>query len=211
MDFKEGTSVKRIVEQGMKMDLHIHSCASSKKDGKKVKDNTLENISILINKMSEQGVNICAITDHDTFSYEMYRALKDAESKANSIQKVLPGVEFAVKFQNGNKEKKTIHIVTIFDDNDEEKVKRIETILSQNPLDDESAYSEEKFLSLLRDIEIDTILIAHQKNTLSSGQVKKNDVNSLGNDKFLEFVYSDFFEAFEFKNRRNEILTRTIW
>ena len=51
-------------------------------------------------------------------------------------------------------------------------------------------------------------LIAHQKNTLSSATTRKNDANSLGNDKFLELVYSDYFEAYEFKNRRNEIINK---
>ena len=56
-------------------DLHIHSSASSKKDGNKVKNNTLDNIPVLIEKLNENGVNICAITDHDIFSYDMFSAL----------------------------------------------------------------------------------------------------------------------------------------
>ena len=46
----------------MKIDLHIHSKVSSIKDGKKVKINTIENVPVLINRLSENGVNICAIT-----------------------------------------------------------------------------------------------------------------------------------------------------
>ena len=56
----------KIVSHGLKIDLHIHSCESSKKDGNKVRNNTVENIPILINKLNENGVNICSITDHDT-------------------------------------------------------------------------------------------------------------------------------------------------
>ena len=94
----------KVVETGFKIDLHIHSSESSKKDGKKVKNNTLSNIPLLIQKLDEQGVNICAITDHDTFSYSMYAALKQAESAENSIKKVLPGVEFSVCFDAEGKE-----------------------------------------------------------------------------------------------------------
>lgn len=61
--------MQKIANNGLKLDLHIHSSESSKKDGKKVKNNTLSNIPVLIQKLDEQGVNICAITDHDTFSY----------------------------------------------------------------------------------------------------------------------------------------------
>ena len=67
---------------------------------------------------------------------------------------------------------------------------------------------EEDFLKILRLIDIDTILIAHQKNTLSTKKVRDNDVNALGKNKFLELVESDFFESYEFKNKRHEILNK---
>lgn len=65
-----------IVETGMKIDLHIHSKASSTKDGAKVKNNTKENLPLLVAKLNDNEVNICAITDHDVFSYELYSELK---------------------------------------------------------------------------------------------------------------------------------------
>lgn len=63
--------LNNIVEHGMKIDLHIHSCISAHKDGKKVKNNTKENIPILVQKLNENQVNICALTDHDAFSYDI--------------------------------------------------------------------------------------------------------------------------------------------
>ena len=110
--------MQKIVNNGLKLDLHIHSSESSKKDGKKVKNNTLSNIPVLIQKLDEQGVNICAITDHDTFSYAMYEALKQAETADNSINKVLPGVEFSVCFCVEGRES-VIHVVAIFSDEDD--------------------------------------------------------------------------------------------
>lgn len=118
--------MNRIVNAGVKIDLHIHSCASSKKDGKKVKNNTLERIPLLIEKLNDNEVNICAITDHDTFSYEMYSTLKKAEKDDSSIQKVLPGVEFTVSFLDDNQQNKSVHVVSIFSDKDESKIKSIE-------------------------------------------------------------------------------------
>ena len=91
-------SMERIVKSGLKIDLHIHSQESSRKDGKKVKNNTLSNIPVLISKLNEQGVEMCAITDHDAFSYNMYQSLKAAEKQKGSIKKVLPGIEFTVDF-----------------------------------------------------------------------------------------------------------------
>lgn len=198
-----------IVETGMKIDLHIHSKASSTKDGAKVKNNTKENLPLLVAKLNDNEVNICAITDHDVFSYELYSELKKAEVEENTIKKVLPGVEFSVQFSLDNSIS-PIHIIAIFSDLDDEKVKKIAQILDINKPSTGGAYSEEEFLSILREIDIDTILIAHQKNSLSSQKPRKNDANSLGNAKFLEFVYTDYFEAFEFKNKRNEILNKAF-
>ena len=108
-----------------KIDLHIHSCASSKKDGNKVKNNTIQNISTLVKNLDSQKVNICSITDHDAFSYDMYQALKKSENKNNSIEKVLPGVEFSVRFKNESSDEKVIHVIAIFSDENDEKVKNI--------------------------------------------------------------------------------------
>lgn len=199
--------MQKVVEHGLKLDLHIHSYFSSAKDGKKVSKNTLENLPILVEKLNENAVNICAITDHDTFSNELYVALKQEEQTDGTIQKVLPGVEFSVRFIGRNGEE-TVHVIAIFDDRDGSKVQNIETILKTKRPDACGSYSEESFLAILREINVDTILIAHQKNTLSSVTTRKNDANSLGNDKFLELVYSDYFEAYEFKNRRNEIINK---
>ena len=199
--------MEKIANHGLKIDLHIHSAKSSKKDGKKVKNNTVSNIPVLIQKLNEQGVNICSITDHDTFSYAMYKALKQAEVNDNSIQKVLPGVEFTVCFLTEGRES-MVHVVAIFSDEEEDKVQRIEGIIEENPPSYNQAYKEEDFLALLRQIDINTILIAHQKNTLSSAKTKKNDANTVGETKFLEFVYTDYFEALEFKNRRNEVINK---
>lgn len=201
--------MQKIVANGLKIDLHIHSEVSASKDGAKVKNNTISNIPLLIQKLNEQQVNICAITDHDTFSYDLYSTLKQAETEQNSIQKVLPGVEFSVCFTAEGNES-VIHVIAIFSDENDDKIRAIEAILREAPPNYKQAYKEEEFLAVLRKIDINTILIAHQKNTLTSRQARKNDANTLGNAKFLEFVYTDYFEAFEFKNRRNEVLNKSF-
>ena len=200
--------MQKVVDTGLKIDLHIHSKASHAKDGRKVANNTLENIPLLISKLSENGVNICAITDHDVFSYEMYRALKAAENQDNSILKVLPGVEFSVTFRHESIEK-MLHIVAIFSDADDEKVKQMEQAIQANRPGQDGSYSEEAMLSLLRVISLDTILIVHQKRSLSGKEPGGNDANALGEEKFFEFVDTDYFEAFEFRNKRNEVFNRT--
>lgn len=116
------------------------------------------------------------------------------------------------RFASQVKAKKVlIHVVTVFTDEDEVKVQKLESILKNNRPNYNDAYREEEFLALLREVDMNTILIAHQKNTLTSRNPRKNDANSLGNQRFLEFVYTDYFEAFEFKNRRNEVLNKTFF
>lgn len=125
--------MKRIVETGLKLDMHIHSCISSNKDGKKVKNNTKENLPILVQKLNENNVNICAITDHDLFSFEMYSEFKMFENADNSIEKVFPGVEFSVNFRSES-DCKTVHVIAIFSDEHNDKVENIEKVLQKNDL-----------------------------------------------------------------------------
>ena len=79
----------------------------------------------LVKIAKDEGYGAIAITDHDTFSYEMYSTLKKAEKDDSSIQKVLPGVEFTVSFLDDNQQNKSVHVVSIFSDKDESKIKSI--------------------------------------------------------------------------------------
>ncbi|MBP5529827.1 MAG: hypothetical protein J6X80_07235 [Lachnospiraceae bacterium] len=201
----------KVVESGYKIDLHIHSASSNGKDKGKVAFNTLKNIRILAEKLNENGVQICAITDHDVFDYKMYKALKKYEEDNNTIIKVFPGVEFSVEYL-GENETTVLHVIAIFNDEDDTKIEKISNVLKNSKgnidYDRNTAFSEEKFLSILRKINLDTILIVHQKSSLSSERPYRNDVKTVGNDKFEEFVYTDYFEAFEFKNRKNEVFNK---
>lgn len=64
--------MNRIVDSGYKMDLHIHSIYSHGKDKGKVNYNTIDHIPELIDKLTENQVQICAVTDHDAFGYDIY-------------------------------------------------------------------------------------------------------------------------------------------
>ena len=53
------------------------------------------------------------------------------------------------------------------------------------------------------------IMIAHQKKTVTSQHgAHANDVMSLGVDTFNELVFMDYFDAYEFRNKKNEIYNR---
>lgn len=204
----------KIVESGYKIDLHIHSVYSRAKDKAKVAFNTIENIGVLAEKLNANGVQMCAITDHDAFDFEMYKALKMYEcNDESSITKVFPGIEFSVEY-DGDNVATVLHVIAIFNDEDEQKPRCISKHLTDESgnvsYDRNSAFSEEKFLSILRNIDLDTVLIVHQKGSLTAAHPRKNDANTVGEDKFQEFVYTDYFEAFEFRNRKNEVFNKSF-
>ena len=198
----------KIVLNSVKIDLHIHSSFSKHKDGDKVVNNTLENLDKLVYKLNENKVNMCAITDHDYFDFELYKKLKEEEKK-NNIQKVLPGFEASV-YIKGDVDSKVIHIITIFDDMAEEKLKLINSLLVDSngkpkyDADGKEAYKEETYLDILKNIGLNVVLIAHQKNSpLSKGDMKENDVSTLGKRTFEELVFADYFDSFEFRNKKD--------
>ena len=110
---------EKIVVDPLKIDLHIHSNFSKHKDNDKVKDSNIDNIEVLIEKLNTRKVNVISIIDHDMFNFDLYLKLKDEEEKENSIEKVFPGVEFSVNF-NGE----SLHLITIFSDENISKIKK---------------------------------------------------------------------------------------
>ena len=176
--------------------------------------NTTDNIDVLAERLNANGVQMCAITDRDVFRFDMYKALKDYENDEQySVIKVFPGVEFTVEFI-GEKGPTILHVIAVFNDEDETKVSKIADCLVDNKgktaYDKGGAFSEEKFLSILRSIDLDTALIVHQKSSLTASRPYKNDSKTVGEEKFQEFVYTDYFEAFEFKNRKNEVFNKNF-
>jgi len=200
--------MEKIVSKGLKIDLHIHSKFSAKKDGKKVAENTIENLPVLIEKLKVNDVGMCAITDHDTFSYNLYKKLKEEENKDNCIKKVLPGIEFSVEFERNTE----IHIVTIFDDKDDKKVKKIEEVMTKGIGKEkyhEGKYTRQDYFDVLDSIGLDFVMIGHQKKTLTStNKPKPHDVLSLGEEVFNELVFLDYFDAFEFRSKKNEVYNK---
>lgn len=202
--------MEKIVQTGNKIDFHIHSFASKHKESDNCVDNsTIQNVKVLVNKLNERKINMCSISDHDNFDYELYKRLKEEEGNG-SIKKVFPAVEFSVVYS-----KKVLHIITIFNDFDDSKISKIQKeifdIKKNKPKYDDKkklAFSEKKFLDIIRNLGMDVVMIAHQKAPLSSKSTRKHDAKDLGEKKFNELVFLEYFESFEFKNKRNEIFNK---
>lgn len=204
-------STGQIVRRPVKVDFHIHSAASAHKDGQKVKDGTVENNDVLFERLEKNEVNMAAITDHDAFDYGVYDTLRHKVDGARHLRKVLPGVEFTVSFKT-NEGSKSVHVVTLFDDRDQESVRRIsDAIPSKNgrpDYDDGCAFTEDAYWNIIREIGLDIVAIAHQKASPGSKRARPNDANSVGENLYNEFLFVEYFEAYEYKNRRNELFNK---
>ena len=206
----------RIVEKGLKCDFHIHSVYSKHKEtGDLTSNNTINNLDELVNQLYSNEVEMAAITDHDVFSYEMYTNFC---SKANKLKLILPGVEFSMAMKDSDGNLKQIHVITLFNNNDVEKIKKIEEVLT-NGKDDKgndkkppydalngTAYTQDKIIKMLDEIGLDVVMIAHQKKSMLSKQSPaKNDFNTLDSDEQNYLLFTEYFQALEFHDKKNEL------
>lgn len=185
------------------IDLHIHSCFSDYKDGDIVKESKIENLDILINKLDENKISLCSVTDHNRFSYELYKTLKNKIAINDGILKNnLPGIEFDVILES-NKPK--CHIIAIFDDSDDNKVSEIETkmfdIKKLEKADD--TYSLEEFEKIIRNIGINVILIVHQRQGIDN-DLGNTDSLSNATSNPSEFIKVGFIDSLEYNYPRVE-------
>ena len=201
----------KTVEKPIKVDLHIHSNHSIHREkGGLTKNCTLKNINILINNLKKNEVDVFAITDHDVFSYELYSELKKKE-KDGTFLKIFPGVEFSVSLKKADGKDWPVHVIAIFNDEDDEKVKNIEAVLGDGikklPTYTKNSYfSQAELIELLDKIGLDVVFIAHQKQTLTSdSDPKLNDLNGVGKENFNKFLFSEFFQALEFHDKKNDL------
>lgn len=205
--------IQKVVQKPVKIDLHIHSAASKHKDGSKVSSGTADNLPILVAALNKHGVNMASITDHDCFDYQLFDKLRDYASQENSLDKVLPGIEFSVAFTTADGPK-TVHVITIFDDSDDQKLQGLQAKIpwkgNAPDYDCGSSFSEEKYWEIIRSIGLNIVTIAHQKASPGSSRKRANDANSVGDDQFNEFLFMEYFEAYEYKNRRNELFNKTF-
>lgn len=209
----------KIVTRPARVDFHIHSAASVRTrdaGNEALARCTPDRVETLVEKMDDPklSINMCAITDHDCFDVEMYRALKSKEGHG-SLEKVLPGVEFTVALPDDMDRPTPIHVVAIFDDRGPDDL--IEALDSRIPktaegrpeydCEDKSAFSLQRFSQILSDIGLSAVLIGHEK---SVGREQRNDVSSLGAERADEIVLTEFVDAVEIRNRRNEVDMRNL-
>lgn len=184
----------------MKFDLHIHSIASKYKESSGIVDkSTVENIGTLFEKLEENEVGLFSITDHNRFNVELYKKIDEIIKKRDypKVKGVLAGVEFDVKLDD---EMNKCHIITIFDaKNKEENYKKIDEIITNYKLKTpEEFYSKENFELILKEVGLDVILIACQRNDLSKSDGKHNSLSE-STRKPEELIKAGYIDALEFQ------------
>lgn len=160
----------KIVTRPARVDFHIHSAASVRTrdaGNEALARCTPDRVETLVEKMNDPklSINMCAITDHDCFDVEMYRALKSKEGHG-ALKKVLPGVEFTVALPDDMDRPTPIHVVAIFDDRGPDDL--IEALDSHIPktagggpeydCKDKDAFSSQRFSRILSDIGLSAVL-----------------------------------------------------
>ena len=193
-----------MIASNIKIDLHIHSKMSEYKENREiVKNSNIENIDLLIQKLEEHDITMFSITDHNKFDYALYKAFKEKIKQSNKVKKILPGVEFDVKFED---DKDKCHIIAIFDDAHIEKLELINKKIEkfQNPITKDTFYSINEFESILKDIGLSVVLIAHQKKDINNSKNDNSKSLSDSTKKPLEIIKSGFIDSLEFTSSKHE-------
>ena len=205
--------VPKMIDEFSNVDLHIHTCASKYKEkkplvrnGKEIPNSSIvdesdfAHIDVLLNKLNESNINLFSFTDHNRFNADLFKKTKEIikSKKYPNIKEILPGVEFDVQIDSGQK---SCHILAIFEirdlDNDSEKLSKFinEDKIIRNR---ESFYELNQFENLLKQIGLSVILIACQRKSINNPYGGSNCISDSTKDisSFLKF---GFISALEFQ------------
>lgn len=197
--------------------MHIHSKASEYKEGLDstgnsiVAESDIEHLDVLFERLSapQNGINMISIVDHNRFDPDLYEAINEhiASGDSGTVEAILAGVEFDVLFQRG---KPHAHVIAIFDAGDWSKepdtcrknYKKIQDGIDRDKLTGANdKYDLDRFESILKDIGLNVILIAHQHQGLTSKNVKKRTLSSATDDA-IDYVKFGYIDALEYTKSR---------
>lgn len=82
-----------MLNNNIRIDLHIHSKASDYKEENGYMDNSnIDQIDTLLGKLQENNINLISITDHNRFDFDLYKKIKETINKEpyENIKAILP-------------------------------------------------------------------------------------------------------------------------
>ncbi|AUM62608.1 PHP domain-containing protein [Spiroplasma monobiae] len=198
-----------MINESIKIDLHIHSFKSFYKDGKIVKESTKENLDVLLTKLIEHEIKLFSITDHNRFDSDLYIELKNKINKDEKYKNLnfIPGIEFNLKLEEFD-ESKAGQINIYFNASSEEEFIHIENIINSDEFFKENKvdfFSKEEIEKLIYKIGFDVILIASQTKGLhfegNGGKVSALSDHTKDSKKWIQ---SGYISALEFQKPRVE-------
>ena len=188
-----------ILNDIISIDLHIHSSFSAYKESDGyVENSNISKIDVLLQKLNENNINMFAVTDHNRFSYELYLAIKNriSQNLFKNVYKNLPGIEFDVQIEDGLP---SCHIIAIFDDKEEIKLKNIENIINNNLIKSQDGfYTREEFEKILKEIGLNVILIAHQHKHFDNEEGGPKSLSNSVSDIY-DFIRTGYINALEYQ------------
>lgn len=191
-----------MLSNNIKIDLHIHSDSSSYKEPEGlVKDSTLENVDVLLDKLLKNDVQLFSITDHNRFNSKLYIGIKNKlkEVKYKSLN-ILAGIEFDVRFEEGMS---NAHVITIFNCIKEDDYIKVANELNKKLLKKDEYYSRNDFEQLLKNIGLDTLLIVHQKKDINNNNGKHQSLSDSTTTPF-RIIEMGYISALEFQKSHVE-------
>lgn len=192
-----------MLNNNIRIDLHIHSkCSEYKEEKNYVDESNIDNVDELLKKLQENNINMFSITDHNKFDYELYKKFKTLVNAPpyENVYNILPGVEFDVKLEEESLV--SCHIICIFDDCDTNKLEEIQNkIIEVRELKNKNDfYTLEEFENILKKIELNVILIAHQKSgfDVKSGKKTHHSLSEAVSNP-LEWLKVGYINALEYQ------------
>lgn len=182
-----------MLNQLINVDLHIHSKASAYKEPKGlVNECDIDHGHVLLSALMENDITLFSITDHNRFDAQLYEALYSKIASDQLDLSLLAGVEFDVKFESN---RGVAHVITIFDAKSADDRLRIESTIEKNLIKDRGGYYDiSSFEALLKQIKLNTILIAHQHSGFNGDQKKRSLGKATDGLNAYKFGYIDALE-----------------
>lgn len=197
-----------MLNRTIRIDLHIHSKASSYKESAGIVDNSdIDHIDVLLAALAENGIDMLSITDHNRFDAELYRAL-DARLHDDDCAlsaTLLAGVEFDVRFQD---DRPAAHVIVIFNAQSGEDYDKIENAISRHLLTDASdCYTLTDFETVLKEVGLDTILIVHQHSGFGGNQ-RRRSLGAATDDAIALYKFG-YIDALEYNSPKVQGILRS--
>jgi len=199
--------LKEVLNSVIKFDLHIHSIASKYKENKSIVDqSTKENVKVLLDKLNQNNVALFSITDHNRFDPNIYveisNILSSQDHPYHNVKGFLAGIEFDVVLEEGMAK---CHIIAIFDTNNEvEKYNIISENIEVNKLTSKhEVYTKNNFEQILKDIGLNTILIASQRKDIHNQSGNHNSLSDSVHD-VEQIIRVGYINALEYQKPRVE-------